>query len=195
MVGLLGLISSIIAIIVFLTGIPSIPDFINQAWEGPTSFQATSFPTPTLEEPLQPLLTGTATIPINRFSSAFRLGFNFKLGEIASGNTPVDLLFSNCTIVSSVFNLYCELRGTDIWHLGNTSLNDIESLSNGGLDVLPNEQMETGKAYILHAYDGHPVKFRISNLEFSYENGVPTSSSVVLEYVYQPNDRQDFRGP
>ena len=193
---LLGLVSSLISIIACLSGVTSIPQVIS--WftgSRPTPTITPVLPTATLEGPLESLIAGTMIIPID-VSDTYRIGLNFKLNEIVTGASTVDLLINRCRTIGTTQSLYCYFAARQIREMGNVNLGEI-----AGIELDPYRSDETlvdlavGQAFIFQAYDDHLVKFRISNLELIYATDNSVHAQMVVEFVYQPNNRLDFRGP
>ncbi|MBE0573436.1 hypothetical protein IH575_00835 [Candidatus Dojkabacteria bacterium] len=192
---ILGIISSVIGICAYITGVPSIPDMFSGVTRTP---RPTTTPAPTVyvvpTNTFQPLRKGVTTVLLDA-SNQFSVAFSFQTGTVAMETAPVDLQISNCLLGLADLTLYCDLKATDISLHSNTSLDALMNVPNSG-DGLFRSPLTIGDSYTLLAFDGRPAKFRIANKLTSYGPNSFLSISLVIEFAYDPNEGPGryFRG-
>jgi hypothetical protein len=189
---LISFVASIIAICTFFSGIESIPALLARL--SIQSFDPPNYSITNSDSSLQPLLEKTVWFTIV-FSEDLSLKINFELGEVATGDTPVDLEISNCYAYIWESGIHCDMLGASLRYAGSLDLDEITDRIGFDIGRLINEGLEERKSYVLYAEALHPVKFQVSRLQIVYDAKNPVTAVLELHYIYQTNDRQDFQGP
>ena len=147
---------------------------------------------PTVVSLLDPLETGTITFSgtsDNPVTSTHR--FSFVAGVSDPRAVPADLTLQGCRVDSAGLSIYCNVQARDIWSMGKLSLEEIITLS-ANFYRPDSFAVEEGDSYVIVTANGNLAKFRFINPVIGDDL---KSYSLTIDWVYQPNKRDDFNGP